>query len=127
LAGEEKANQSSTKQVGDPACPAMSQHRSFSPGLNPSEMRIPYPLRQAELARKSYDSGSDCTLSPNVRFVLDDIAAAFESLGDHRQSIQHAQRAIQKGYPLEQFVEQFADDPDMQSLLLDPNFQSRAK
>lgn len=62
-------------------------------------------------------------LSPDDPSVLGDIASAFEYLGDRRQAIQYAQRAVQKGYPFEQF----ANDPDMQSLILDPNFRSRAK
>ena len=62
-------------------------------------------------------------LSPDDPGILGDIATAFEYLGDRRQAIQYAQRAIQKGYPFEQF----ANDPDMQSLILDPNFRLRAK
>src|SRR5947208_139020 len=62
-------------------------------------------------------------LSPDDPGILGDIATAFEYLGDRRQAIQYAQRAIQKGYPFEQF----ANDPDMQSLILDPNFRPRAK
>jgi len=62
-------------------------------------------------------------LSPDDPAVLDDVATAFEILGDRRQGIQYAQRAMQKGYPLEQF----ANDPDLQSLILDPNFRPRAR
>src|SRR6266705_3332822 len=56
-------------------------------------------------------------LSPDDPAILSDVATSFEYLGDRRQAIQYAQRAIQKGYPFAQL----ANDPDMQSLILDPN------
>lgn len=62
-------------------------------------------------------------LSPDDPFVLDDIATAFENLGDRRQAIEYAQRALHKGYPFEQF----GNDPGLQNLLRDQNFRARAK
>ena len=76
-------------------------------------------LREKALARIQ----TALALSPDDPAILDDVATAFEYLGDRHQSIQYAQRAMQKGYPLEQLT----NDPEMQSLLLDPSFHPRAK
>jgi serine/threonine-protein kinase len=76
-------------------------------------------LREKAMARIQ----TALALSPDDPAILDDVATAFEYLGNRHQSIQYAQRAVQKGYPLEQL----ANDPEMQSLLLDPSFHPRAK
>jgi tetratricopeptide (TPR) repeat protein len=76
-------------------------------------------LREKALARIQ----TALALSPDDPAILEDVATAFEYLGDRHQAIQYAQRAMQKGYPLSQL----ANDPEMQSLLLDPSFHPRAK
>jgi eukaryotic-like serine/threonine-protein kinase len=76
-------------------------------------------LREKAMARIQ----TALALSPDDPGILDDVATAFEYLGDRHLSIQYAQRAMQKGYPLEQL----ANDPEMQSLILDPNFRPRAR
>jgi len=74
-------------------------------------------------ARKPWPEFKPPGFIPDDPAILDDVATAFEYLGNRHQSIQYAQRAVQKGYPLEQL----ANDPEMQSLLLDPSFHPRAK
>jgi len=76
-------------------------------------------LREKAMARIQ----TALALSPDDPAVLDDVAIAFEYLGNRHQSIHYAQRAMQKGYPMEQL----ANEPEMQSLLLDPSFRPRAK
>ena len=62
-------------------------------------------------------------LSPDDPGVLGDIATAYEYLGDRGSAIEYAKRAMQKGYQFEQF----ANDPDMQSLIHDPKFPAQAE
>ena len=62
-------------------------------------------------------------LAPDDPFILEDVAGAFEKLGDRSQAIKNALRAVQKGYPLEQL----ANDHDMQNVIRDPNFRPPGK
>lgn len=55
--------------------------------------------------------------------VLEDLAGAFENLGNRRQAIHYAALALQKGYPLAQLT----NDHDLQSLIHDPNFRPQAR
>jgi tetratricopeptide (TPR) repeat protein len=60
-------------------------------------------------------------LSPADPGVLADVGDAYEVMGERRLALKYVQRAIEKGYPAQQIV----NDPDMQSLILDPSFRPR--
>jgi eukaryotic-like serine/threonine-protein kinase len=60
-------------------------------------------------------------LSPDDPAVLDDVGITYEVLGERQLALKYVQRAIEKGYPLQQVI----SNPDMQSLILDPSFRPR--
>jgi hypothetical protein len=62
-------------------------------------------------------------LSPEDPAVLDDVANTYEVLGERRLALKYVQKAIEKGYPAQQVI----NDPDMQSLILDPGFRPKGK
>jgi serine/threonine-protein kinase len=62
-------------------------------------------------------------LSPDDPDVLEYAAATYEKLGDRSQAIEFAHKALKKGYSLARLQ----NDPDMQSLLSDPNFHPNGK
>jgi eukaryotic-like serine/threonine-protein kinase len=62
-------------------------------------------------------------LSPDDPGVLDDVAVAYEILGERSLALKYIHHALQKGYPLQQVT----NDPDMQRLVLDPSFRPKGK
>jgi serine/threonine-protein kinase len=62
-------------------------------------------------------------LAPDDPDVLEYAAATYEKLGDRSQAIEFAHKALKKGYSLARLQ----NDPDMQSLLSDPNFHPNGK
>jgi tetratricopeptide (TPR) repeat protein len=62
-------------------------------------------------------------LSPEDPAVLDDVANTYEVLGERHLALKYVQKAIEKGYPAQQVI----NDPDMQSLILDPSFRPKGK
>ena len=62
-------------------------------------------------------------LSPDDPFVLDDVAEAYEVLGDRLQAIRYMERALEKGYPLGYLT----SDPAMRGLLGDPRLHLKGK
>jgi len=59
-------------------------------------------------------------LAPDDAGVLANVAEAYELLGQHQQAVATFQKALQKGYSLDQA----RTDPDMQTLLADPAFKN---
>lgn len=59
------------------------------------------------------------TLSPDDPRVLINIADAYETLGDRPNALLFVEKALQKGFPLEDLK----SDPDQQALLQDPKFR----
>jgi len=76
-------------------------------------------LREKTIARAQ----TALALTPDDPAVLEQLATAYEYLGDRRRALDCLQRALQKGYPLGQVT----NDPDMQGLIHDPNFRPKAK
>lgn len=66
---------------------------------------------------------SALALSPDDPFVLDDVAEAYEVLGDRLQAIRYMERALEKGYPLGYLT----SDPAMRGLLADPRLHLKGK
>lgn len=66
---------------------------------------------------------SALALSPDDPFVLDDVAEAYEVLGDRLQAIRYMERALEKGYPLGYLT----SDPAMRGLLGDPRLHLKGK
>ncbi|HEY7616579.1 MAG TPA: tetratricopeptide repeat protein, partial [Terriglobales bacterium] len=62
-------------------------------------------------------------LTPENQVVLENVAETYEHLGDRAQALQYMERALQKGYPLENLK----SNPALQSLLSDPKFRPKAK
>jgi serine/threonine-protein kinase len=62
-------------------------------------------------------------LGPNDPFVLSTIAEDYELLGNRTEAIAYMQKAIQKGYS----IEQVKVDPELQALIADPRFTSSSK
>lgn len=59
------------------------------------------------------------TLSPDDPRVLINVADAYETLGDRPNALLFVEKALQKGFPLEDLK----SDPDQQALLQDPKFR----
>jgi hypothetical protein len=51
------------------------------------------------------------------------VADAYEVLGDRQSALRNVEKALQKGYPLEDLK----SDPDQQALLQDPKFRPSGK
>jgi len=62
-------------------------------------------------------------LSPEDPAILDDVANTYELLGERSLALKYVQKALERGYPAQQVI----DDPDMQSLILDPDFRPKGK
>jgi serine/threonine protein kinase/tetratricopeptide (TPR) repeat protein len=62
-------------------------------------------------------------LSPDDPGVLDDVAVAYEILGERGLALKYIHQALQKGYPVQQVI----SDPDMQRLIQDPSFRPKGK
>jgi eukaryotic-like serine/threonine-protein kinase len=60
-------------------------------------------------------------LAPDDPQILSNIADVYELLGDRRRAVEYLEKALQKGYTLDQAK----TDPDMRSLLQDPSFRAR--
>jgi eukaryotic-like serine/threonine-protein kinase len=95
--------------------------------LNPQDALVQSKLASLYSKQERRDKAMQCTqaalaLAPDDASVLGDITTAYEYLGDRSQAIEYARRAIQKGYAVEQFI----NDPDMQKLVQDPKFPNPA-
>ncbi len=62
-------------------------------------------------------------ISPDDPRVLINVADAYEVLGDRPNALRNVEKALQKGYPLEDLK----SDPDQQALLQDPKFRPSGK
>lgn len=58
-------------------------------------------------------------LGPDDPDVLANVSDTYEKLGDHRLALHYAQLSLEKGYTLDDLHR----DPDMKSVLNDPNFR----
>jgi eukaryotic-like serine/threonine-protein kinase len=61
--------------------------------------------------------------APDDPNVLELTGETYENLGDRHQAISYVQKALKKGYPLDQLK----DDPDLENLLSDPSFRPQGK
>ena len=59
-------------------------------------------------------------LAPNDPDVLNNVGDTYEELGDHKRAVQYARLSLRNGYSLDDLRR----DPDMQSVLADPNFRA---
>ncbi len=66
---------------------------------------------------------SALALSPDDPRVLVNVADAYEILGDRQNALRYVEKALQKGYPLEDLK----SDPEDQTLLQDPKFRPNGK
>jgi eukaryotic-like serine/threonine-protein kinase len=62
-------------------------------------------------------------LTPDDPRVLTNVGAAYEVLGDRVSAVRYVEKALQKGYPLDDLKA----DPGLQKLLADPNFRTPKK
>jgi len=62
-------------------------------------------------------------LGPDNQVVLENVGETYERLGERSQAIKYMEKAVEKGYPLEDLKANAA----LQGLLSDPNFRPRAK
>jgi len=62
-------------------------------------------------------------LAPDDPRILADVGMAYEYLGDRRQALRYIEKAIRKGFSLEDLKRV----PGMQDLIADPSFRPRAK
>ena len=62
-------------------------------------------------------------LAPGDPSVLQNVAEAYEVLGDRKQALDYIQQALKKGAPLRDLT----TDPELQSLLKDPRFHPPVK
>jgi eukaryotic-like serine/threonine-protein kinase len=62
-------------------------------------------------------------LAPDNPGVLENAAVVYDAIGDRSKAIQYAQQVIEKGGTLDDL----RSDPDLQNVLADPNFRTKAK
>ena len=62
-------------------------------------------------------------LAPNDATVLENVGEAYEDLGDRSHALQYVEMGLQKGYGLTAIK----SNPDLKSLLSDPNFRPNGK
>ncbi len=96
--------------------------------LNPQDALVQAKLaylyaRQSSRTKALARIQTALALSPDDPAVLDDVGDAYETLGERPLAIKYVERAVQKGYP----IQQVKNDPDMQNLILDPNFRPKGK
>jgi eukaryotic-like serine/threonine-protein kinase len=58
-------------------------------------------------------------LSPDDPSVLSNVAEAYENMGDHSHALEYIEKALQKGYPLDQV----RAEPTLQGVLSDPELR----
>jgi eukaryotic-like serine/threonine-protein kinase len=58
-------------------------------------------------------------LSPDDPSVLSNVAEAYENMGDHSRALEYIEKALQKGYPLDQV----RAEPTLQGVLSDPELR----
>ena len=66
---------------------------------------------------------SALVLSPDDNVVLENVGEAYENLGDRVHALKYIEESLQKGYGLAALK----SNPDLQSLLSDPNFRPKGK
>lgn len=66
---------------------------------------------------------SALVLAPDDNVVLENVGEAYEDLGDRAHALQYIEKSLQKGYGLAAL----RSNPDLQSLLSDPNFRPIGK
>lgn len=76
-------------------------------------------LRDKALARVQ----TSLALAPDDPDVLENVGETYETLGDRGRAIQALEKSLQKGYSLESLN----SNPDLKSLLSDPNFRPSSK
>ena len=62
-------------------------------------------------------------MAPADTSILRRVAEAYEALGDRASAVEWINRAVAKGYPLDDLRK----DPDMQGILGDPRFKAPSK
>ena len=62
-------------------------------------------------------------LGGDDQVVLENVAEAYEDLGNRQQALQYIEKALDKGYPMEDI----RTNPALASLLTDPNFRPKQK
>lgn len=62
-------------------------------------------------------------LAPDDPNVLSNVGEAFELMGDREKALNYIEKAIGKGYALDDI----ANEPELQSLVADPRFKAQAK
>ena len=79
--------------------------------------------RQGSRAKALARTQTALALSPDDPAVLIDVGDAYEILGERPLALKYILKAIEKGFP----EQQVTNDPDMQSLILDPGFRPQGK
>ena len=62
-------------------------------------------------------------LAPEDANVLSNVGAAYELMGNRQQALKYIHKSLQKGYPLDQII----NDPTLQALVADPKFRTGSK
>jgi serine/threonine protein kinase/tetratricopeptide (TPR) repeat protein len=96
--------------------------------LNPQDALVQGKLaylyaRQDSRVKAMARTQTALALSPEDPTVLVDVGDAYEVMGERQLALKYIQKAIEKGYPAQQVI----NDPDMQSLIRDPNFRPKGK
>jgi serine/threonine-protein kinase len=104
------------------------QRAERSAQLNPQDALVQGKLaylyaRQDSRVKALARAQTALALSPDDPAVLADVGDAYEVMGERQLALKYIQQAIEKGYPTQQII----NDPDMQSLILDPSFRPKGK
>jgi eukaryotic-like serine/threonine-protein kinase len=112
---------------------AAALERAFSLASREAELKPRDPTAHAVLAYLSAKKKltekarshlqTSLILSPDDSDILEDAACTYELLLDRPRAIEHAEKALQKGYSLERMK----NDPALQGVVSDPKFRSKSK
>jgi serine/threonine-protein kinase len=107
---------------------AAALEQSFRLALRRAQLTPRDPAPQAALAlfylkKENPDKARNCletalALAPDDPEILEAASGMYELLGDRARAIQYADKALQKGYPLEKMK----NDPDLQGMIADSRF-----
>jgi len=96
--------------------------------MQPLDARVQGELGLMYAKKKLSDSAlphlqSALALAPDNPDVLSDVGEAYEDLGDRKMALHYIELSLQKGYALDALK----NNPELQELLVDPNFHPRGK
>lgn len=108
----------------DHELPLLERHVESSPRDAGAQARLALLYAQKNLRDKALARvQTSLALAPDDTDVLDNVAGAYEVLGDRKRAIEYLEKSVQKGSSLAALK----DDPLMGRVISDPNFRPSTK